>query len=132
MAPVGLFKLGVTAYQLLYRTTGLHDGDATTSVTTVLIPDNHDRDKLISASVYEDSISPLCAPSRRFKLGNNVVKILAITYQSLFITSLLHEGWIVTVPDHEGPESAFTAGPLEGHIIPVSYALLTLPTTERE
>ena len=117
VAPVGLFKLGVTAYQLLYRTTGLHDGDATTSVTTVLIPDNHDRDKLISASVYEDSISPLCAPSRRFKLGNNVVKNLAISYQSLFITSLLHEGWIVTVPDHEGPESAFTAGPLEGHII---------------
>ena len=34
VAPVGLFKLGVTAYQLLYRTTGLHDGDATTSVTT--------------------------------------------------------------------------------------------------
>ena len=29
--------------------------------------------------------------------------------------SALQQGWAVTVPDYEGPGSAYSAGPLEGH-----------------
>lgn len=116
-APVAIFKLGVDAYQLLYRTNGLNDNSPATSVTTVLVPHNYDHDKLITAILYEDSISPDCAPSKRFQRGNNLFKNVAVSYQSLFITTLLHEGWVVTVPDHEGSKNAFLAGPLEGRTV---------------
>ncbi|KAL4402243.1 Lipase [Malassezia pachydermatis] len=113
----GILKLGVTGYQLLYRTNSIDPNTPMTTVTTVLVPDNYDNDKLVVAGVYEDSYSSDCAPSKRLASGNNIFKNVAISYQEMFYTTLLHEGWVVTVPDHEGPHSAFTSGRLEGHAI---------------
>lgn len=117
VSPASIFNLGINAYQLLYRTTGLTDGEATTSVTTVLVPYNYDKDKVMVAALYEDSFSSECAPSKQLKSGHFISQNVAVAYQSLFLTTLLHEGWVVTVPDHEGPQNAFGAGPLEGHTI---------------
>lgn len=117
VAQFGVWKLGVNGYQLLYRTNGIHEHDPSYSVTTVLVPDNYDKDKLVSANVYEDSYSSQCAPSYSLRAGSRVFKNYAIHYQLLFFTTLLSHGWVVTVPDHEGPKNAFTSGFLEGHAV---------------
>ncbi|SHO78126.1 Uncharacterized protein MSYG_2468 [Malassezia sympodialis ATCC 42132] len=116
-ASFGAFPIGVTGYQLLYRTNGNDKNSPSTTVTTVLVPDNYDKDKLVVAGVYEDSYSSECAPSQTIQWNGRVFKNLPISYQTLFFTTLLHEGWVVTVPDHEGPQKAFTSGYVEGHAI---------------
>ena len=117
VANSGVFQYGVRGFQLLYRTNGVNTGDASHTVTTVIIPENYDKDKLVSANMYEDSYSSNCAPSYSMRKGSKVFNDLANSYQMLFITTLLHEGWAVTVPDHEGPNNAFTSGRVEGHAI---------------
>ncbi|WFD04480.1 hypothetical protein MOBT1_003190 [Malassezia obtusa] len=117
VANSGIAKYGVAAYQLLYRTNGVTRDDASHSVTTVIVPDNYDHDKLVAANLYEDSFSSRCAPSYSLRAGARILNDLAASYQALFITTLLHEGWVVTVPDHEGPKNAFTSGRLEGHAV---------------
>ncbi|WFD01217.1 hypothetical protein MYAM1_003979 [Malassezia yamatoensis] len=117
VANSGIFKYNVRGFQLLYRTNGVDSSDATHSVTTVLVPDNYDVDKLVSANLYEDSFSSDCAPSYSIRAGSKVFNDVNNAYQELFITTLLHQGWVVTVPDHEGPDNAFTSGRVEGHIV---------------
>lgn len=117
IAQSGLLKYGVTGYQLLYRSNGVDQNTPSYTVTTVLVPDNYDKDKLVVANVYEDSASSSCAPSYSLQKGSKIFGNVAIAYQSLFFTTLLHQGWIVTVPDHEGPQSAFTSGRFEGHMV---------------
>ncbi|WFD30590.1 hypothetical protein MSPP1_001611 [Malassezia sp. CBS 17886] len=117
IAELSVLKLGVTGYQLLYRTNGVTGDSPTYSVTTVLVPDNYDHDKLVAANVYEDAYSSECAPSYTLRAGAPIFKNVVISYQELFFTTLLHEGWVVTVPDHQGPKNAFTSGRLEGHAV---------------
>jgi len=116
-ASFGAFPIGVSGYQLLYRTNGHDKNTSSATVTTVLVPDNFDKDKLVVAGVYEDSYSSDCAPSRALRWNGRVFKNLPISYQTLFFMTLLNEGWVVTVPDHEGPQNAFTSGFVEGHAI---------------
>lgn len=113
----GTFPMGVTGYQLLYRTNGNDRDSASTTVTTVLVPDNYDHAKLVVASVYEDSYSSQCAPSQTIQWNGQSFKNLPVSYQTLFFMTLLNEGWVVTVPDHEGPQNAFTSGYVEGHAV---------------
>lgn len=117
IAEWGLFHLGVTGYQLLYRTNGIDKNTPMATVTTVLVPDNYAHDKLVVSSTYEDSYSTTCAPSRRLLPSFDLFTNVAISYQEMFLTTLLNEGWVVTVPDHEGPQAAFTSGRLEGHAV---------------
>lgn len=117
IAQSGVARYGVTGYQILYRTNGVDKNSPSTSVTTVLVPRNYAHDKLVAANVYEDSFSSNCAPSYSLRLGSKAFGNVAISYQSLFFTTLLSQGWVVTVPDHEGPHNAFTSGRLEGHAI---------------
>ncbi|WFD06144.1 hypothetical protein MVES1_001486 [Malassezia vespertilionis] len=117
IAQSGVLSLGTKGYQLLYRTTGHNSKTPSYTVTTILIPENYDKDKLVVASVYEDSHALSCAPSRRLVKSLDVFRNVATSYQELFFTTLLHEGWVVTVPDHEGPNAAFTSGISEGHAI---------------
>ncbi|WFD19739.1 hypothetical protein MCAP1_001975 [Malassezia caprae] len=116
-AMYGAFRIGVDGYQLLYRTNGNDNNTPSATVTTVLVPHNYDKNKLVVAGVYEDSYSSECAPSRTLRWNGRIFKNLAVSYQTLFFTTLLNEGWVVTVPDHEGPHNAFTAGFVEGHAI---------------
>lgn len=117
VAAFGIMNIKVKGYQLLYRTNGHKPDMPSTTVTTVLVPHNYAKDKLIAAGVYEDSYSSECAPSQVLKRNAHVFKNVAISYQELFFTTLLNEGWVVTVPDHEGPDNAFTSGFVEGRAI---------------
>ena len=57
---MGYLKLNVKGYQLLYRTNGVTKQIPSYTVTTVLVPEGYDHDKLVVGNVYEDSFSHKC------------------------------------------------------------------------
>ena len=103
------------AYQLLYRTSGVDDKSPSFSVTTVLVPKNARTNKLVMVMPYEDSNFVDCAPSYKIQLGapNEVNPIQSV--EELMWTSILNDGWILTLPDHQGPLSAFSSSFIHGH-----------------
>ena len=104
--------LSFQTYQLLYRTTAV-DGSATATVTTVFVPLNAPKDRFVSYNVFEDSSASQCAPSYNYRLlaqPNN----LLVQADLLILQAYLLKGWIVSVADYEGPDSAFGAGRLAG------------------
>lgn len=100
------------AWQLLYRTTYLSDDEPTTTVTTILIPHNAKKDKLVLYGDYQDSNGPQCAPSYSFRAG--IANDVSATANMATILVFLQEGYVVTVPDKEGKHNAFAAGHVEG------------------
>ncbi|KAE9367996.1 LIP-domain-containing protein [Stipitochalara longipes BDJ] len=105
-----IFPLSIKAgYQLLYRTTNSL-GEPEVTVTTVLIPYNADTTKLISYQIAEDATYINCAPSYTLQTGSNTTYAGTGGIEVILITAALNQGWIVNVPDWEGPNSTFIAG----------------------
>lgn len=110
LAAFQVFPLTIkAAYQLLYRTTNSLGGPEVT-VTTVLIPYDADPTKLISYQIAEDATYINCAPSYTLQTGSNTTYAGTGGIEVLLITAALNQGWIVNVPDWEGPNSTFIAG----------------------
>lgn len=97
------------AYQLLYRTTNSL-GDPEVTVTTVLVPYDADASKIISYQIAEDATYINCAPSYTIQTGSNTTYAGTGGIEALLITAALNQGWIVNLPDWEGPNSTFIAG----------------------
>ncbi|PHH61714.1 hypothetical protein CDD81_8006 [Ophiocordyceps australis] len=123
--PTSLLALNKTlvsikaAHQILYRTTDSF-GNATATVTTILVPQNADMSKVLSYQIPEDSSSTSCAPSYALQLEDGAISELDIALtnsQLLFIQAALQQGWVVLVPDHEGPQAAFLANVQAGHAV---------------
>lgn len=115
-AELGMFKVQAKAYQLLYRTSGVNISQPMAAVTTVIVPQTHEGDKLIIAATPEDASSFKCSPS--FQLVNQHklnIEGLVSRFESLLYDVYLQKGWVVTVPDYEGPMSAFGVGKLNGY-----------------
>jgi hypothetical protein len=96
------------AWQLKYRTED-HNGRASATVTTVLVPDapwkGDGPRPLLSYQTAEDGVAGKCAPSYAFSAG---VKALSNSYPELGMVALaVQRGWSVSVPDYEGPQSEF-------------------------
>lgn len=102
------------SYQLLYRTTDSF-GNATATVTTLLVPHHADNTKLLSYQVAEDSAYLNCAPSYGLQLHSRPGASGGAELS--FIEAALEQGWFVAVPDHEGPKGAFLANILAGHAV---------------
>lgn len=99
----------VTAWQILYASTGM-TGEPAADVATVLLPDKAAAASprpLLSYQVAEDADTMNCAPSYELRLGSEVEEPL--------VAAALEQGWAVVVPDYEGLNSDFTGGPQEGH-----------------
>jgi hypothetical protein len=115
---VGFYNFPVNlaaAYQLLYRTTG-SSGEAISTVTTILIPNNTDFTSLLSYQVEINAAWSGCFPSYVLQAGNQELDNSVDRYTMLFYISALSRGWIIALPDHEGPNAAF-GGPLGGHCV---------------
>jgi hypothetical protein len=97
------------AYQLLYRTTDSL-GNASSAVTTVIVPNNADTSKLLSYQIAEDAAWVNCAPSYALQEGSNLLDGGSGSAEILLIIAALDQGWIVNTPDYEGPQAAFTSG----------------------
>ncbi|KAG5987449.1 hypothetical protein E4U54_004993 [Claviceps lovelessii] len=107
------------SHQILYRTTD-NFGNATATVLTVLVPHNADYGKIVSQQSIEDAPYANCAPSYALQLGSNEGGLFGtIQEQSeiILIDAFLAEGWIVIVPDYEGPRGEFLANIQAGNAV---------------
>lgn len=102
------------AYQILYRTSHNTADEPSYTVTTVLVPYNAKPDILVVLSEAQDANGPQCRPSQGYESGS--LESLGFVLDEAMFLPYLNEGYIVTVPDHEGPLDAFAAGRMEGHM----------------
>lgn len=101
---LGLIPQKVRATQLLYRTTDRH-GNPEATVTTVLVPAGHTHRHprhVVSYQCAIDAVSGRCFPSYALRRRAKAVGSLA-QLEYLLIAAAVAEGWVVSVPDHEGP-----------------------------
>ncbi|KAL4938220.1 hypothetical protein BDV06DRAFT_232024 [Aspergillus oleicola] len=120
IAAFGLAEVNLYAsYQILYRTTDSF-GDPITTVTTVLVPYDADYTKVLSYQVAQDAADPNCSPSFALQQYSDAGEALALIMpqlEYLFMSSALNKGYVVLVPDHLGPRSAFLANTLSGQAV---------------
>ncbi|KAB2099142.1 Lipase A [Alternaria gaisen] len=96
--------------QLLYRTTNAL-GQPEVTVSTVMVPENASYDKVVSYQVAEDNGGQInCAPSYTLQTGSQSIYAGTGDVEMLLILGALNEGWIVSSPDWEGPNSTFIEG----------------------
>ena len=110
---LGLIPQRVTATQLLYRTSDRH-GSPEATVTTVLVPAGHSPNQprhVVSYQCAIDAISSRCFPSYAMRRRSRALGSLA-QLEYLLVAAALAEGWVVSVPDHEGRDGVWGA-PLE-------------------
>lgn len=104
----------VRAVQLLYRSTGVL-AEPTVNVTSVLLPPVRlGRPKVISYQSYYDSLDPADQPSAAIA-GNVTMGGFIPTFESTFMAPMLLAGNTIVIPDTEGQDAAFLAGPLYGY-----------------
>ncbi|MEE6138663.1 lipase family protein [Mycobacterium sp. 050128] len=103
LAFLGLIPQSVSAIQLLYRTTDMN-GAPEACVTTVLIPAERvvgPNTPLLSYQCAIDAMSARCFPS--YALRRRSKALGSIAQLELFLmAAAVAEGWVVSVPDHEG------------------------------
>ncbi|WP_445170211.1 lipase family protein [Mycolicibacterium sp. Dal123E01] len=107
---LGLIPQRVNATQLLYRTTD-HDGLPQATVTTVLIPTGHTPAQVRNVVSYQcaiDAVASRCFPSYAMRRhARSLGSLPQLEY--LLVAAALAEGWVVSVPDHEGPRGIWGA-----------------------
>ncbi|KAL8281387.1 hypothetical protein RQP46_006071 [Phenoliferia psychrophenolica] len=106
----------VDGYQLLYRTSGVY-GEPLVTVTTVMVPQGPSPSKLVAYSTPEDSASTQCAPSFLVQARAPTNHQSSLAADQAAFEPFLAQGIIVTMMDHDGPNSSFAAGPLEGKMV---------------
>ena len=107
---LGLIPQRVKATQLLYRTTDMN-GLPQATATTVLIPANHSANDVRPVVSYQcaiDAVSSRCFPSYAMRRRARAIGALA-QLEYLLVAAALAEGWVVSVPDHEGPDGMWGA-----------------------
>ncbi|KAM3461027.1 hypothetical protein MY5147_003030 [Beauveria neobassiana] len=105
-----------SAYQILYRTNDGND-QATATVLTVLIPPNANHSAVVTFVMAEDAVSIDCAPSYGILLESELLRrtnSATTQLQLLLIEAAMAQGWVVIIPDFEGPQAAFVDSKLGG------------------
>ncbi|KAK5998639.1 Lipase A [Cladobotryum mycophilum] len=104
------------SHQILYRTND-NKGNPTATVLTVLVPFNASYDKVVSFQPAQDSACPDCAPSyalQRSSATGGFLGTFLSQLELLIVEAVLENGYIVVIPDHEGPHAAFLANRMAG------------------
>lgn len=105
-----------SAHQILYRTND-GDGKATATVLTVLVPPNANYGAVLSVVMAEDAVSIDCAPSYGMLLESEIfsrTNSATAQLQLLLVEAAMAQGWVVIVPDFEGPKASFLDSKLAG------------------
>jgi hypothetical protein len=114
-----LLPVPADAWQILYKTNDSH-GVPTATVTTLMVPKGGwtgiGTRPLVSYQTAEDGVAGKCAPSYGLKAGLLGSASNAAAEAGLMVAALSN-GWAVTVPDYEGPNSQFLAGRMEGQAV---------------
>lgn len=109
-SPPGL--VDIDAWQLKFRSTDMYDRPIT-AITTLLLPRNRQANAPVVS--FQDIVNALgleCAPSRTLYSQTNSLT----ANQVPALNDLLARGWVIAVPDHLGPRSAYGAAQLGGRI----------------
>ncbi|KAK4146051.1 secretory lipase-domain-containing protein [Dichotomopilus funicola] len=106
-APVPLIPNALAAYHLLYRSTDSRYNPSW-AVTTLFVPRSQ-APPLLSYQLPYDTCNPNASPSFALALSS----LTGDPYGD--ITSALSLGWLVAVPDYEGPLASYSAGVQAGH-----------------
>ncbi|WP_280297945.1 lipase family protein [Nocardia neocaledoniensis] len=119
VADFGVLPIAVDAWQVSYRSNNSRD-EAIPAVATLIKPRGQavTPRKLLSVQLAEDSTAGYCAPSYALQHLSvaPVAGQIVVPAEFLFAQAALAQGWAVVVPDHQGPNSAYAAGPLAGRI----------------
>ncbi|MGH3353691.1 MAG: lipase family protein, partial [Nocardioides sp.] len=114
--PVTLWSLGgplvTRSWQVSYRSNDSHMNPKL-DVTTLVVPTTpwHLGPRpVVSLQAAEDSTGTRCAPSYALLKGTDV-------QLPPMAAPMLAAGYALAIPDHEGPKSAFLAGPNAGHAV---------------
>ncbi|RCK65998.1 Lipase 7 [Candida viswanathii] len=108
------FPISAT-YQLLFRTQDIH-GTPIATVTTLIIPSGPVHpNRLISHQSFENSPLLRCAPS--YAVQSPTFATLQIQADLVFVAGYLNQGYVVNLPDHEGPHSSFLVGLQAGYVV---------------
>jgi hypothetical protein len=113
LAFLGLVPQAIAATQLLYRTMDMN-GNPEAAVTTVIVPAERVSNRVSPILSYQcaiDAISARCFPSYALRRGANALGSIA-QLELLLIAACVAEGWVVSVPDHEGVHGMWGA-PIE-------------------
>jgi hypothetical protein len=114
---LSVLPLPVKVWQLEYRTEDNH-GQPSASVTTVLEPKTPWKGSggrpLISYQTAEDGVAGKCAPSYQIRAGDQAEPTNA-TAETSEMFAAVEQGWAVTAPDYEGPQSEFLVAKTEAH-----------------
>jgi hypothetical protein len=102
ISPEAYYFLGVNAraWQVAY-TTADGDGRPQVDVATILVPDAP-QPRLLSYQVAYDALTRRCAPSYEILSGSMV--------EHMLMNKALRRGWVLVIPDYEGPQAQFLAG----------------------
>ncbi|MEV7617656.1 lipase family protein [Streptomyces sp. NPDC089799] len=102
----------VKAVQLLYRTTDAQ-GRPSANVTTVVRSHHGDGSKAVSYQSFYDSLDPEHGPSRAIAGDVSLGGVIA-NAESVILAPLLFKGYDLVIPDTEGQNADFAAGPEYG------------------
>ncbi|KAL8287171.1 hypothetical protein RQP46_003623 [Phenoliferia psychrophenolica] len=116
IAALTAVPIPVSGYQLLYRTTDAF-GNPMVTVTTIMVPVNATSDKLVAYASAEDAVNIQCAPSFTIQEGAPTSYPTSLTTEQAIMEIYLAQGWIMTLVDYEGPNSAYVAGPQQGRAV---------------
>ncbi|MFE6857586.1 lipase family protein [Nocardia sp. NPDC057668] len=117
VANAGVIPLNVDAWQVSFRSNNTR-GEAIPAVATVIKPRGSAPDRLVSVQVAEDSLAAYCAPSYAVQQWSAAAAVGQIVAPLEFVIAqaAVQQGWAIVIPDYQGPDSAFGAGPLAGRI----------------
>lgn len=121
LAYYSVIPFNFDAWQLSYRSTDTRD-EPIAAVTTLMKPrgDNGGIPRpLLSYQFPQDSNAQYCAPSyvlQQASVPGNITGQFDIPFEFVLPLTALGAGWAVAMPDHQGPNSAFAAGPLGARI----------------
>jgi hypothetical protein len=103
----------VTAWQVSFRSNDVHNRPEL-AITTLVVPNTPwqglGQRPVVSVQSPEDGLGTQCAPSYLVATGND-------SQDAALAENLLLAGYAITLPDHEGPQSVYEAGPEQGHVV---------------
>ncbi len=118
-AMFGLAPLNVDAWQLSFKSTDT-SGRPIPAVTTILKPRGTTKGprKVVSMQIAEDSTAGYCSTSYAIQHLNAspLLGQVVAPAELLVGQGFLAQGYALVLPDHEGPNHAYAAGPLGARI----------------
>ena len=116
---MNVFGIAASAWQILYTSYDPMNKVQFATPATLLVPSNSnhsnrpaDMKPVLVYSLAYDSASKLCGPSYQ---ASNKSLGLSDAGEMAFVQLALLQGITVVLPDYEGPNGAFTVGPIEGN-----------------